>query len=186
MGHVASKPNEDEVRCDGRWSHQARGSGGKAAVGVINQNSLSMSENVYVKGLWLGGCEGVMRVQNNAVGEGGQWWGIGDVREIRVRSVWCNLLDICASMTDKTRRVLAPGVLTHSHTHVYKHTHTHTHTHIHIHTSLPHGAVVLSLSGSQRLGTNETKWSWSLSVKRLQAVKQSVRQLVTILVGVYV
>lgn len=93
---------------------------------------------------------------------GGKWYGIGNVREIRVQSVWCNPLDICALMTDKTRRVPAPGVLTH--TLIYG---------IHTQRYTPPSPRELSLSGSQRLGTNETKWCWSLSVKRSQAVSQS-------------
>lgn len=64
-------------------------------------------------------------------------------------------------------------------------THTHTsYTHTQIHT--PPYPRELSLSGSQRLGTNEAKWCWSLSVKRSQAVKQPVRQLVEVAVWVCV
>lgn len=40
MSQDASVLNEDEVKCDGGWSQQAKGGGGKAVVLAINQNLL--------------------------------------------------------------------------------------------------------------------------------------------------
>lgn len=82
--------------------------------------------------MWRG-AEGSERVSGVGVGVEGQWSAIRDEREIRVRSVWCNPVDICSSMTDKTH-----SVSTQRH-------------------SLPRKTASMSLCGKQRLGTNEAQ-----------------------------
>lgn len=94
---------------------------GKPVVEAMNQNALSMSENV--KRLWLDRCERVMKVYNRAMGGRGSTVGDKGCEGDWVRSVWCNSLDICAWMTDKTC-CIPVGVLRLIHTNSHIDTHT--------------------------------------------------------------
>lgn len=75
---------------------------------------------VYVR---LDRCERVMKVYNRAMGGRGSTVGDKGCEGDWVRSVWCNSLDICAWMTDKTC-CIPVGVLRLIHTNSHIDTHT--------------------------------------------------------------